>query len=112
MTKEAIAKKTDSYKVDIELYNSEELQNQLTEINAKQGIGSLAGITSIINNCKLYNMIIASFTVNDLKQVYIITQLNSQIFKSLQQYGIVPQLQRKQSTTTKKESKLDRLRSE
>lgn len=72
-------------------YDVVELENELNKYNKKHKISNDSAIVSIINNCRIYNNLINNYEiVKDTKSLYLMTQLNSQIFKALTLFEIVP----------------------
>lgn len=72
-------------------YDVVELENELNKYNKKHKITNDSAVISILNNCKIYNDLITNYEIGrDTKSLYLMTQLNSQIFKALTLFEIVP----------------------
>lgn len=98
--------------IGVEIYNIKELKEKLERYNIANNIDSNAGITCLLNTCKIYNATSKQLDFMeepDTKLIYLIVQLNSQIIKSLQLYGVMPSLSRK-SQAVKSTSKLSKLK--
>jgi hypothetical protein len=74
----------------IKLFNVKKVENELQSINDNNQIETKAAIQLITNNLELYNSLVRDFKNGDSKKVYILYQLNGQIFKQLKEFGILP----------------------
>jgi len=67
------------------------IEKQLLEINKKNGVSTNAAVQLIVNNLQLYNDLLFRYTKqDDTSLVFILYQINGQIFKQLKEYKILP----------------------
>lgn len=74
----------------IKEFNTKKVEFELSKINKILGIKTKAPIQLIVNSMLLYNEIIHLYKNGDTKKVYLIYQLNGQIFKQLKEFRILP----------------------
>jgi len=67
------------------------IEKQLLEINKKNGVSTNAAVQLIVNNLQLYNDLLFRYTKqDDTSLVFILYQINGQIFKQLKEFKILP----------------------
>ena len=67
------------------------IEKQLLEINKKNGVSTNAAVQLIVNNLQLYNDLLYRYTKqDDTSLVFILYQINGQIFKQLKEFKILP----------------------
>ena len=66
------------------------IEKELMEINELNGIKTKSAIQLVINNMYIYNKLLEEFQDGDTKKVYILYQLNGQIFKQLKEFKVLP----------------------
>ena len=67
------------------------IEKQLLQINKKNGVSTNAAVQLIVNNLQLYNDLLFRYTKqDDTSLVFILYQINGQIFKQLKEFKILP----------------------
>lgn len=71
-------------------FETDKILKQLKKINKDAGKDIETGIQLIINNLEIYNTLLDKFERGDFKQVYLLYQMSSTIFKQLASFNIFP----------------------
>jgi len=66
------------------------IEKELLAINADKGINCQGAVQLIVNNLRLYNEVIDQYRDGDASKLYLIYQINGQIFKQLKEFNILP----------------------
>jgi hypothetical protein len=83
----------------VKKFNIKKIEEELKEINTANDIQTTAVIQLVINNMNLYNEMLDVYKGGDTNKVFLLYQLNGQIFKQLKEFNIMPSSKKKGDNT-------------
>lgn len=77
-------------KINIKKFAVSRIEKELKMINKLYNIKSDVAIHLLINNLKIYNDLLDKYISGDSKNIYLMYQMSSTIFKQLKEYNLLP----------------------
>jgi hypothetical protein len=74
----------------IKKFSVSKIEKELMDINKDYNMKSTVAVQVVVNNLLIYNTLLEKYLNGDEKNIYLLYQMSSTIFKQLKEYNLLP----------------------